>query len=121
VSFCYAIIRSCVILVIVLPDLVVSPPMVVQHPTNMTAEVFTTVYLKCQVKGYGKIVIQWKRTDSVLPVTATSTMITHLAGITGILKIARVTSYYKGSYYCIVSNNAGSVTSNPAYLDVNGI
>ena len=102
-------------------NLTVSPPVVVQHPTNMSVEVLTIVYLKCQVKGYGKVAIQWKRLGSILPATATSTTITQLDGITGILKITRVTSYYKGSYYCVVSNDVGSVTSDPAYLDVNGI
>jgi len=87
----------------------------------MTVSVFDTAHFKCQAKGYGKTAIQWKRVGLSLPETASSSISIQLDSTISILKITRVQNYYKGFYYCVVSNDVGSVTSDLVYLDVDGM
>jgi len=72
------------------------------------------------VKGYGNIMIEWRKLDSHLPITATVKSIKSLNAVTSTLEIDQSIGYYKGNYYCTASNSAGVVNSSSAFLNISG-
>jgi len=64
--------------------------------------------------------VEWKRSGSVLPLTATVNNIISLNGVTSVLTITDVAGYHRGLYYCIAKNKAGITISKYANLIVLG-
>jgi len=100
----------------------VSKPIVVTQPKPTTVHVHDTATFQCTGRSYGKVKINWKRTMSEFPATATinDTRIS-INEVTSVLTIDKSIGYYKGDYYCIIENDAGKVNSTFAYCDITGI
>ncbi|XP_065905710.1 cell adhesion molecule DSCAM-like [Dysidea avara] len=96
----------------------VSPPDVILHPSSVTVSATGKAVFQCVVKGYGNIMVEWRKLDSRLPITATINNIKSLNTVTSTLEIKESIGYYKGSYYCSASNGAGVVNSTVAFLNV---
>jgi hypothetical protein len=83
-------------------------PSVTTQPAAQTATVGDTVTLNVTASGDPAPTYQWRKDDS------------DLAGATSaVLTLANVTTADAGSYTVVVSNSAGSVTSDAAQVDVN--
>ena len=98
-----------------------SPPDVILHPSSVTVSATGKAVFQCVVKGYGNIMVEWRKLDSRLPITATINNIKSLNTVTSTLEIKESIGYYKGSYYCSASNGAGVVNSTVAFLNVSGM
>jgi len=86
---------------------VLVPPTITMQPGPVTAEVGQTVVFFVTATGTAPLRYQWRRN---------STQITGATGAT--YTINNVQAADAGSYSVVVSNDAGSVTSNPATLTV---
>jgi len=96
-------------------------PQIIQHPTDQTAEVYTSASFECKAKRYGNVEIHWQR-DGTLRLPASTSVTTNMSYelITSTLKIDKIISFYKGGYYCLVKNEIGVAKSSFAYLNVSG-
>ena len=101
----------------------VSPPDILNHPTSSTVAFYSNVQFSCVARGFGLVSIVWKKDNSQrLPFTATVTNTpSNINEIMSVLTITEVIGYYSGQYLCEAKNSAGTVTSSPANLYVNGM
>jgi len=101
---------------------VANPPHIIQHPTDQTAEVYTSASFECKAKRYGNVEIHWQRDGTLrLPASATVTTNRSYELVTSVLKINDTISFYKGGYYCTVKNEIGEVNSSLGHLNVKGM
>ena len=63
--------------------------------------------------------INLEKLNSELPVTADITVSRGLNEITSVLRLESV-GYYKGYYYCVAENSAGTVNSTFVHFDILG-
>ena len=96
-------------------------PKIIQQPSSTVTEVHNTATFECMAKSYGIVSIKWQRLNSELPVTANVTVTKSLNDIKSVLRIEKSIGYYKGYYYCIIENKAGTVNSRVAYCNVTGM
>ena len=96
-------------------------PVIVSQPISTVTEVYDVAVFECIVRSYGSVSITWKRWNSKLPVTAHITTSRSLNEANSALRIEKSIGYYKGYYYCVIENIAGSVSSNYAYCDITGM
>jgi len=100
----------------------VIPPKVMQQPYPVIVNFSSMIMFKCSGKGYGLKQVTWHKDGLLrLPATAITTVSESSNEITGILKVYDVIGYYKGYYYCSISNSAGRSNSMRAYLNITGI
>lgn len=85
----------------------VDPPVITQHPQSQTLCQGDDVTFTVAATGTGPLSYQWRK-DTVNISGANGTSYT----------ITNVTTANAGSYDCVVTNSAGSATSNPAVLTV---
>ena len=85
---------------------VLRPPVITRQPQSQTVSNGTRVTLTVQATGES-LSYAWYRNDSKLPGQTNATYV-----------IANANQASIGTYYCIVSNAAGRVTSYYAYIDV---
>jgi hypothetical protein len=110
----------------------ISPPSIVAHPTSRTVKLGNTVDFTVAVGATGGTVFQWdSRIASLVGTTAESALsyqwkkdVLNIYGPTSsssssIFTIRSVASTDAGSYTVVVTNSAGSVTSNAAVLTIN--
>ena len=82
--------------------------MITRHPNSngpVTIADGTELKLRCDATGNGALTYEWKRVPGSLPKTARFRMNRQF------LIIRRVTIIDAGQYYCVVSDNNGSVSS----------
>jgi len=102
--------------------ILVIPPKVVQQPFPVIANFSSMIMFKCSGKGYGQKQLTWHKDGLLrLPASAVTTVSNLSNEITGILKVYDVIGYYKGYYYCSISNSAGKSNSMRAYLNITGM
>jgi len=100
----------------------VIPPKVVQQPFPVIANISSVIMFKCSGKGYGRKQVTWHKDGLLrLPNKAETTVSESSNEIIGILKVYEAIGYYKGYYYCSISNSAGRVKSIRAYLNITGM
>ncbi|MCC6233925.1 MAG: immunoglobulin domain-containing protein, partial [Verrucomicrobiales bacterium] len=81
------------------------PPSIVVHPQSQTAAPEASIVLTVGANGSGPLSYQWRRNGVAIP------------GATGVsLNLPRLTEVDFGTYDVVVSNAAGSSTSDPASL-----
>ena len=97
-----------------------SLPVITRQPRSTTVRVFSTGSFTCTARSYGAVSLTWKKLNSELPVTADITVSRRLNEIISVLRLESV-GYYKGYYYCVVENSAGTVNSTFAHFDVIGM
>lgn len=85
---------------------VVTPPMITSHPANLTVIAPADATLAVSASGLF-LSYQWQRNTVDLPGQTAAT-----------LTLTNTTIYNSGSYRCVVTNQAGSATSNAAMLNV---
>ena len=100
-------------------SLTVALPVIIRQPRSTTVRVFSTGSFKCTARSFGAVSLTWKKLNSELPVTADMTVSRRLNEIISVLRLESV-GYYKGYYYCVVENSAGTVNSTFAHFDVIG-
>ena len=82
------------------------PPTFVAEPPSLTFELTHCAKMTCSATGYN-VNYQWTIGSGLFPITNT-------------LVIPDVRSSDDNTYTCTISNDGGSVTSNPAKLTVTG-
>ena len=93
-----------------------------QQPFSVVANFSSMIMFKCSGKGYGQKQVTWHKDGLLRLPTSVSSTVSELSNeITGILKVYDVIGYYKGYYYCSISNSAGRVNSIRAYLNISGM
>ena len=96
-------------------------PVIVKQPRSTVAEIYNVAIFECTGRSYGSVSITWRRRNSNLPLTANvSTVTKSLNEIKSILRIEKSIGYYKGYYYCVIKNIAGTVSSTFAYCNITG-
>ena len=90
------------------PSPAATPPVIMTHPANQTVEAGQSATFSAAATGNGPITYQWQKNDaSIIGATAST------------YKTPPVTVADSGSTFrVLVSNAAGSTTSNPATLTV---
>jgi len=83
-------------------------PTITAHPVNLTVNAGTSASFSVTATGTAPLSYQWQRDNVNIPGRTSAT-----------LYFDRVESSYAGTYSVVVTNAAGSVTSNPATLTVN--
>ena len=96
-------------------------PIIVRQPVSTVTEVYNVAVFECIVRSYGSVLITWKRWNSKLPVTAEVMTTKSLNEANSTLRIEKSIGYYKGYYYCVIENIAGSVNSAYAYCSITGM
>ena len=94
-------------------------PVITRQPRSTTAQVSITGSFTCTARSYGAVSLTWKKLNSKLPVTTDITVSRSLNEITSVLRLESV-GYYKGYYYCVAENSAGTVNSTFAHFDIIG-
>ena len=99
-----------------------SPPDILSHPNPSMVAFYSSVQFSCITRGFELRTIDWRKADSQrLPLTATVTNTSsNVNEIVSVLTITEVIGYYSGQYFCEAKNSAGTATSSPASLNVNG-
>ncbi len=87
-----------------------SPPLIETHPVSRTVNAGETVILSVGAAGGGPLSYQWYRDGTALPSRILSSLV-----------LSPVTAGDVGNYFAVVSNNAGTATSTPGALTVNGL
>jgi len=83
-------------------------PSIISQPTNRTPVIGSDVTFSVTASGTNPLSYQWRRNG-----------VNVSGGTAATLVIANVQSGHAGTYTCVVTNVAGSVTSNPATLTLN--
>ena len=110
-QYCYAYIS---------PIHTASPPSFIEQPKHTRVNFYESATLSCAVQAFGYTQVAWKKTGSILPITATVNNTVSLNGVASVLTITGTSGYYKGLYYCIASNEVGETVSKAALLRVTG-
>lgn len=87
---------------------VLSPPVIYYQTENLIQEVGSTITLAVMASGSGNLTYQWHNEIGGAINTALSS----------VLVIENVQKINSGNYYCIVSNEIGSVTSDFINIDI---
>ena len=95
-------------------------PIIVRQPRYTAVEIYNVAIFECIARSYGSVSITWRRWNSKLPVTASVSTIKSVNEVKGILRIKKSIGYYKGYYYCVIKNVAGTINSTYAYCNVTG-
>lgn len=96
-------------------------PKVIVHPSDTSAGAPFSAVFTCSATGYGKLLIEWKRSDNFnLPVKSYSTQITTQQFITSTFVIPNVTYDDSGEYYCIGWIGMQASKSKTALLHYSG-
>ena len=96
-------------------------PVIVKQPRSTVVEIYNVAVFECTVRSYGSVSVSWGRQNSKLPITANvSTVTKSLNEVKIILRIEKCIGYYKGYYYCVIENIAGTVNSTFAYCNITG-
>ena len=98
----------------------VSPPVIIRQPTDEVAEIYSSITLMCKVQGYGHINVEWRKLGLPLPSTVVVNNTNFTNGVSSILKITKIVSYYGGLYYCDANNIAGHTTSKHVKVSIQG-
>ena len=95
-------------------------PIIVKQPRSTVAEIYNVAIFECAARSYGSLSITWRRQNSRLPVTANISITKSVNMTKSILRIEKSIGYYKGYYYCVIENIAGTVYSTFAYCNITG-
>ena len=95
-------------------------PIILKHPRSTVAEIYNVAIFECTVRSYGSLSITWRRQNSNLPVTANISTTKSVNEVKSTLRIEKSIGYYKGYYYCVIENIAGTVYSTFAYYNITG-
>ena len=97
-------------------------PKIVHQPFPSYANISSMIMFKCSGKGYGLKQVTWHKYGSLrLPENAVASVTKSSNKITGFLRIYSIIGFYKGYYFCSISNSGGTVTSRNAYLNITGM
>ncbi len=99
-----SVISEAAILTVIPP----TPPAITIHPAGGTLNVSDVASLSVTATGSAPLSYQWRKSGAAIAGAVSSTLL-----------LGPVTPVSAGSYDAVVSNLAGSVTSNPAVLIVN--
>ena len=103
-------------------EIIIALPSIVESPTSQNILIQTgkeSLILLCSVTGE-RVMIFWQRNG--LNVSTTSEDITiSISSNANQLLIHNISKHHEGSYHCIASNAAGTVTSAMATIHVTGI
>jgi len=89
--------------------IILSPPIISQHPAAASAPAGGAVSFRAAATGTSPFRYQWKKTGA------------DIAGATGdVLRLTNLKAADAASYTVVISNDAGSATSNAAALSVTG-
>ena len=87
----------------------------------MFANISSMVVFKCSGRGYGHKKVTWHKYGSPrLPANSVAFVSESSNEITGYMRIYPIIGYYKGYYFCTISNSAGAVNSRHVYLNITG-
>ena len=100
--------------------LIVGLPKIVRQPRSTLVEIYGVAKFSCTIKSYGSFSVTWRRQNSDLPVTADVSTTRSVNETKSILRITKSIGYYKGYYYCVITNKVGTVISRYAYCNVTG-
>ena len=89
------------------------PPIIKNHPTNDDIPVGQSITLMCRASGIGILVYSWERSSG-------SSWTTVINDNTTSYTIDKTLAIGQYMYRCRVSNDAGSVVSNNAIVNVYG-
>ena len=95
-------------------------PVIVKQPRSTVAEIYNVAVFECTVRSYGSVSIVWRRRNSNVPVIASVSTTKSLNEVKSTLRIEKSIGYYKGYYYCVIENIAGTVSSKFAYCNITG-
>ena len=95
-------------------------PVILKQPRSTVAEIYNVTIFECTASSYGNLSITWGRQNSHLPVTANISTTKSLNEVKSTLRIEKSIGYYKGYYYCVIENIAGTVYSTFAYCNITG-
>ncbi len=91
-------------------------PWIARHPFGETADCGTAAQITFEpAAGYGGLVYQWYKDNVPVGLGPTGNGST-IVGAGTALTIADMTPADRGSYWCVLSNGCGSVTTSPATL-----
>jgi len=93
----------------------VGPPVIITHPTGGDVPLGQNITLRCKARGTGMLVYSWERSRT----TSNSKWSTVSTANTN-KYTTRTLSTKMFAYRCNVSNEAGSVVSNNAIVNVYG-
>ena len=90
--------------------------MIITNPSNAKVPALTNVTFTCSASNINGVThsFSWHRSNGNIPNTRSTGQNTNA------LTITRVTPLDVGKYYCTVTNDAGSASSQRATLRVNG-
>ena len=105
---------SLLLALLTLPPRLSAAPLLLVHPTNQTVAIGFPLVLSCQATGIGVLKFKWDLTrDGYTPRTVTVAEIADPA-----LRIPSTIPATAGSYTVTVTDDIGSVISNPAHVRV---
>ncbi|HUG11881.1 MAG TPA: immunoglobulin domain-containing protein [Opitutaceae bacterium] len=84
-----------------------TPPALLSHPVSRTAVLGSDVTFSVTASGTNPLAFQWRRDGASIAGATSAT-----------LALANVQAANAGAYACVVTNVAGSATSNPATLTI---
>ena len=95
-------------------------PIIVRQPRSAAVEIYGVATFECIARSYGSASVTWRRLNSELPVTADVKNTKSSRGVRSILRIERSIGYYKGYYFCVITNTVGMISSRFAYFNITG-
>ena len=93
---------------------VVIKPVIATHPANSKVKALTNVTFTCSASDVNGVTYSWYRTNGDIPSRRSR------GRNTNTLTITRAIPPDEGMYYCIATNDAGSISSRSASLTVDG-
>ena len=88
--------------------------MINSHPVSSKAKALKSVIFKCSAYDINEVTYSWHRNNSDIPSNRSRGQNTNTFTIT------RVIPSDEGMYYCIATNDGGSISSRSASLTVDG-
>ncbi|XP_023559876.1 hemicentin-1 [Octodon degus] len=97
-----------------------SPPVFIQEPVDISAEIGSNVTLPCYIQGYPEPKIKWRRSDN-MPIFSRPFSVSSISQLrTGALFILNLWASDKGTYICEAENQFGKIQSQ-ATITVTGL
>ena len=87
---------------------VLTPPVIVTQPTSINTNPSTTVFFNTSATGSGPITYDWYKENQLIS-----------SSVNNLLYVFNTQTTDLGNYYCVISNEVGSVTSNTVQLTLN--
>ena len=87
---------------------VLTPPVIVTQPTSINTNPSTTVFFNTSATGSDPIVYNWYKENTLVS-----------SSVNNLLYVFNTQTTDLGNYYCVISNQVGSVTSNTVQLSLN--